>query len=338
MTTLALGLVLVAAFSHATWNLFAKRSSGGAPFVWLCDALSVILYAPLAIIVLLGQHPRIGAVEIAFLLGSAVLHLVYFLLLQRGYRVGDLSLVYPLARGTGPVLSTALAIAIFGERPSPVALLGALLVAVGVFTLTGGLRALRSVGARWAVRYGLLTGVVIAAYTLWDKQAVSALLIPPVLLYYGASLGRIVLLAPYILGRWGAVAEEWRAHRREVLGVALLSPLSYILVLTALAFTPVSYVAPAREISILIGAALGTRLLAEGDAVRRLASAGAMVLGVVALAVGWCGCIVGFSKGRDAEDAQSFLMEDQCLAGHVGRESYAHYIKHGGGDIAEPAA
>jgi len=79
---------------------------------------------------------------------------------------------------------------------------------------------------------------------------------------------------------------EWRIHRFEAIGVALLVPLSYILVLTAMKFTPVSYVAPAREISILIGTAMGTRLLSEGDVQRRLAAAGAMVLGVVALAVG----------------------------------------------------
>ena len=79
---------------------------------------------------------------------------------------------------------------------------------------------------------------------------------------------------------------EWQTHRREAAGVALLAPLSYILVLTALAFTPVTYVAPAREISILIGTVMGARLLAEGDVQRRLAAASAMVLGVVALAVG----------------------------------------------------
>ena len=83
-----------------------------------------------------------------------------------------------------------------------------------------------------------------------------------------------------------AVRAEWQAHRREALVVAVLSPLAYILVLTALVFTPVSYVAPAREIGILIGVIFGARLLAEGHARRRLLAAGAMVLGIVALALG----------------------------------------------------
>ncbi len=88
------------------------------------------------------------------------------------------------------------------------------------------------------------------------------------------------------LRHWRSARNEWRTHRFEAVGVALLVPLSYILVLTALQFTPVSYVAPAREISILIGTVMGTHFLSEGDVRRRLIAAGSMVLGVVGLAVG----------------------------------------------------
>jgi drug/metabolite transporter (DMT)-like permease len=108
----------------------------------------------------------------------------------------------------------------------------------------------------------------------------------PILLDWGANLGRALLLTPFALSHWHETRVEWQTHRREAAGVALLAPLSYILVLTALAFTPVTYVAPAREISILIGTMMGTRWLAEGDAYRRLLGAGAMVAGVIGLAVG----------------------------------------------------
>lgn len=284
MTVFALALVLVSALAHATWNLFAKRAGGGAPFVWLFDSLATLLYAPLALGVILLQRPRVGPEGLLFIAGSAGLHLAYFLLLQRGYRTGDLSLVYPLARGTGPMLSTAAAIAFFGERPTPLALAGALLIGASVFALVSGPGLLG--GGGWAASYGLLTGVVIAAYTLWDKHAVSVLLIPPLLLNWSLGLGRTLLLTPLALRAWEEVRREWRAHRREALVVAVLSPLSYILVLTALVFTPVSYVAPAREVSILVGTLMGTRLLSEGEGSRRLLAAGAMVLGVVALAAG----------------------------------------------------
>lgn len=286
MTLLALSLVLCSAVLHATWNLAAKRAGGGLPFIWLFTALANVIYAPIALIAIIIVRPRLGAIELLFILGSSALHLVYFYFLQRGYRLGDLSLVYPLARGTGPVLSTTAAIMFFGERPTPLALAGAILIGISVFVLTsgGGLRAVATVRA--AVLYGLLTGGVIAAYTLWDKYAVSVILISPLIYDWLNGLGRTAILAPYALRHRPQIVSEWRAHRSQALTVAILSPLAYILVLTALVFTPVSYVAPAREISILIGTIMGTRLLAEGDPGRRLVAASGMVAGVIALAIG----------------------------------------------------
>ena len=114
----------------------------------------------------------------------------------------------------------------------------------------------------------------------------SALLIPPILYDWANYLGRAVLLAPLALRRREEVRAEWSMHRREALGAALLSPLSYILILTALVVSPVSYVAPAREISILIATVMGARLLAEGHAPQRLLAASAIVLGVIALSLG----------------------------------------------------
>jgi drug/metabolite transporter (DMT)-like permease len=220
------------------------------------------------------------------MVGSALLHTAYFVLLNEGYRSGDLSLVYPLARGTGPLLASFAAILFLGERPSALAVGGGLLIVLGVVVLTGNPEKLRASGARKAVVYALVTGTFIAAYTLWDKQAVSKYAVAPVLLDWGANLGRTFLLTPFALRHWEHTRDEWHTHRSEAVGVALLVPLSYILVLTAMEFTPVSYVAPAREISILIGTAMGTGLLAEGDARRRLVAACAMVLGIVALALG----------------------------------------------------
>ena len=286
MTPAALGLVLAAAVIHATWNLLAKRVGGGIAFVWLFGSLASIVYAPLAAAVIVLTRPQIAVVQLIFLAGTAVLHLGYFLTLQGGYRTGDLSLVYPLARGSGPVLSVGAAIILLGERPTPVAMAGAILIGLGIFLLAGNPASLGQPGARRAVGYALLTGAFIAAYTLWDKRAVSTLGIPPILLDWGGNVGRVLLLTPAALARRDDVQALWRAHRGEVVLVAVLTPLAYILVLTAMVFTPVSYVAPAREISILVGTAMGSRLLAEGDAPRRLTAATAIVAGVAALAVG----------------------------------------------------
>lgn len=286
MTYAALALVLGGAFIHALWNLVAKRAGGGAAFVCLFSAVAVVLYAPLVAAIALWQRPHIGAIQLVFIAGTAVLHSGYFLALQRGYQLGDLSLVYPLARGTGPVLTTAAAIAAFGERPGPIALAGTALIAGGIILLASGRQAWGRPNARRAAAYAVLTGVFIAGYSLWDKQAVTTFAIPPVVLDWGDNIGRVALLVPVALVRRADMREIWRRYRREIVLVGALSPMPYILVLTAMVFTPVSYVAPAREIAILAGALIGTRILAEGDAARRMVAAGAMVAGLIALAVG----------------------------------------------------
>ncbi len=284
MTAFALSLLLAAGFVHAGWNYLAKQAGGGPVFVWLFATVSSLVYAPLAALVVYWSKPSIGLAELGVIVATIVVHLIYFLLLQRGYRVGDLSLVYPLARGTGPALSMLLAILLFQERPSPTAIAGGLLVAGGVFALAGGSAALLS--NRTAVGYGLLTGVAIATYTLVDKLGVSTFLIPPLLLVYSIDVGRVVLLAPIAWHRWNEAQREWCEHRRQIVAIGILCPLSYILVLTALVTTPVSYIAPAREVSILIGTVMGTRWLSEGNARRRIPAAVAIVCGVVALAIG----------------------------------------------------
>src|SRR5438477_416108 len=133
----------------------------------------------------------------------------------------------------------------------------------------------------------LANGVCIGTYTLWDNKGVS--IVTPVLYNYGLDLSRAILMAPIALATVNsraAVAGVIRDQRRALFGVALLSPAAYILVLAALTLAPVSYVAPAREISILIGALLGLRLLGEADAGRRIGGALAIVAGVFALALG----------------------------------------------------
>jgi len=277
---------LAAAVIHATWNLINKQASGHATFTWLVAVFSALFYAPAAIAIIEIFQIEIGFVAIGMMAGSAALHSAYFVLLNQGYRTGDLSLVYPLARGTGPLLTCIAAILFLGERPSVIALLGALLIIGGVVVLTGNLTKLRERADQKAVRFALITGIFIAAYTLWDKQAVSHFGIAPLVLDWGANVGRAFLLAPFAFKYSDETITEWREHKYEAIAIAVLIPLSYILVLTAMTFTPVSYVAPAREISILIGTALGARLLAEGDSRRRMAAAVAMVLGVIALAIG----------------------------------------------------
>jgi drug/metabolite transporter (DMT)-like permease len=279
---LALSLVLVAAFAHAGWNLFAKTAHGAAAFVWLGALVGCVLYLPVLAVALVVDPGTLGTMAIGFMVVSGALHSAYFVLLQRGYRHGDLSLVYPLARGTGPLLATVAAIVLLAERPSALALVGAALIVGAVLSLAT--RPGEGQGA--AVAFALMTGVSIAAYTIWDKEAVGDQGISPIVYFWGLGLINTLLLTPWVLHRREALRIAWETSRPQALGVGLLSPLAYILVLFALAEAPVSYVAPAREVSILIAAVLGTTVLAEEGLAHRLVAAAGIVLGITALALG----------------------------------------------------
>ena len=286
MSALALGLVLAAAVLHATWNYLLKRSGGGTVFVWSFATLSALIYAPVVLVLLWWKEPALGWESLVLMLGSAVIHTAYYLLLDRGYRRGDLSLVYPLARGSAPLVTVLVAVLLLHEKPTAVALAGALLIAGGAVMLTGNLKRLKETGNLPAVGFALLTGCMISSYTVVDKLAVSAYLVPPLLQDWAANLGRVVIMMPMALRERSEWRRVWRRSRNDIVAVAVLCPLSYILVLSAMVFTPVSYVAPAREISILVAALIGAHLLAEADARRRLFGAGAMVLGIICLAAG----------------------------------------------------
>ena len=289
MTGLALGLVLASAFIHASWNFLLKKSGGGAGLITAASCLSLAVYAPIVAAALWfqGGYP-FRPEHLLLMAGSGMIHTAYFLLLDRAYRSGgDLSIVYPLARATGPLLTIVVAIVLLGERPGPAALAGAVLIGVSALVLTGNPFAWHRGDARHAVGFALATGCMIAVYTIWDKASVAAFLIPPLLYDWGANAFRVTVLLPIARRQApGAMARAWAERRGTVIAIALLSPLSYILVLTAMVFTPVSLVAPAREVSILFAALMGAHLLREGDLGRRVVAALGMVLGIGGLALG----------------------------------------------------
>lgn len=279
-----LSLVLLAACCHATWNLFVKRINGGAELIWLFSTISSLLYLPLLLWVIIAERPEFGLLQIGFILGSALIHLGYFLLLQTGYRKGDLSLVYPVARATGPLLSSSFAVLVLGEVMTPPMAVGAAIIVFGVLMLSGGIKA----GARRpssSLAFGLSTGVLIGSYTVWDAYAVSILLVPPLVLDYATNISRAVLLAPIAHRRRALVRQHWRDHRAGVLAIAILSPLAYILVLYAMTFTPVAYVAPTRELSVVLSVLAGSILLGEGQLKWRLSWGMVIVCGTAILAL-----------------------------------------------------
>jgi drug/metabolite transporter (DMT)-like permease len=286
--------------AHASWNLFSKQAAqaGAARFVWLMSATAAVLYAPVLAVSLIISPPQLTARSWLFLAGTGILQVGYFLFLQRAYRAGDLSAVYPIGRGTGALLAAVGGLVLLGERPGPVTLAGIALLVGGVIVLgmpgrrpgPGSPRAGpdRSGAAMSpaAIGFALVTGLFIATYTIWDKIAVTTVGNPPLLQGYASVLGMAVMLTPVALADRGRLRQVWQRYWRQAVGAGLLSPLAYILVLVAMTFTAVAAVAPAREVSVLIGVLLGRRLLGEGGLARRLAGAAAIVAGIIAVALG----------------------------------------------------
>ena len=288
MTGLALALVVFSAFVHASWNFVLKKSGGGTGLVACASLTSLIVYAPIVAVATWIVGYSFQPIHLALMFASGMIHTFYFLLLDRAYRSGgDLSIVYPLARSTGPLITIVVAVMLLGERPGPTAIAGALLIGASALLLTGNPFAWHKSEARHAVGFALLTGCVIAGYTIFDKASVAAWLIPPLLYDWGCNLFRVCVLVPFTRHRApGSIAAAWRERKGAVIAIALGSPLSYILVLTAMVFTPVSLVAPAREVSILFAALMGAHFLQEGDLARRVVAAIGMVLGISGLALG----------------------------------------------------
>ena len=275
---LVVALVAAAAIAHASWNVALKRSGAGGPvFLWLAFVVGAVLFAPIGIWSIV-EH---GGPWLWLALVCGALQIAYFFLLQEAYRRADISVVYPLARGTGPLLSVVLAVLLFHERPGTLALVGAAVVIAGVVVIgLAGSRQLNRAGVLW----GSAVGVVIATYTIWDTNAVINGGMPP-LGYYWAIASAALLLAPVALRRPALVRATAQQHWPTILIVGVLSPLAYVLILLAVQFAPVSLIAPAREVSVVLVSLVGVIWLKEPHPVQRLVGAAVVLLGVALLAL-----------------------------------------------------
>ena len=255
----------------------ARRSSGRRP----CSALSACCPSrSRAECSTTARRSPLAIVALAIV--SGLLHTVYFVLLQRGYATGDLSLVYPLARGTRADPGDRGSDRPARRAPGALALAGTAAIAVGVLLLL----ATRGLAHGSALVYALLTGLLIGVYTVWDGHAVRGSHAEPLVYLLITMITIVVALSPAALREGATVRLLLREHRGVVAAVGVLSPLAYALVLFATRLAGVAYVAPLREVSILIGTVIGAYYFAERGGWQRLAGAAAIVAGVLALALG----------------------------------------------------
>lgn len=292
MTLTAVILILVAGLAHSGWNLLAKGSKDPLSFLWAALGASVVLFAPFG--VWAGATYPPPPVGWGILCVSVTLEVIYVWALGRSYRTGDLSVVYPVARGVSPLLAAPLGVVLLGESVSSQAVFGISVIVLGILTAhltaftAASVRGLLGALNRPATRYAVVAGICTGAYSTVDKVGVGFVW-PPLyayLIYVGTAIGLTALLT---LGGARPARGVWdgaRAGLLPVLAAGFLNPMGYGLILVALALSPVSYVAPAREVSVGIAVFLGAVVLHEPSPLPRLAGAALIALGFYLLATG----------------------------------------------------
>lgn len=290
MSLTALTLVLTAALVHATWNYFLKKANATRPFWWLVYIITAVITVPALFIYdpqALSNITPIGWLVIAL---SAPIHVIYGQVLQIGYKKSDYSIVYPTARGTGPLITVLCAVLILGDRPSFWGWIGIALILASIVLLAMPHKQdkqTQDLRIRAGIFWGFLTGCFIAGYSFCDAWAVQQETgLTPLSFYFPSIAVRAIVFAPFIM-----MHANWKAESKEILTTPRLqkalavvtvgSPLAYILVLYAMSIAPLAYVAPSREVGMMIGVVLGGLLLRERLSVTRLAGVIGMTLGVI---------------------------------------------------------
>ena len=286
MTTVAIGLVVASAFAHAGWNFIAKRGPAGPAYTWVLVVSEAIAIAPLGIILIVADHVHFSWTFVWVIVLAGALQAVYFMVLRAGYARGDLSLVYPISRGTGALLATIAGIVLIGERPGLISLAGAAVIVVAVLVLTNPQRGPKSL-QRAAILLALAAGLAIAVDSWWDRRAVVDLAIPIVFYSWAAAVTEAVWLTPAMLmdrQRLRSALRHWPSA--TIAGVMRFAAYAFILLAYSWQGAPLSLVAPLRETGILVAVWLGGSMLGEEDRKRRLIASVGIVAGGLLLVAG----------------------------------------------------
>lgn len=286
MEFLPLTLVIASAFSHASWNVLAKSGTDKESFFWLMNVTSLFTLLPL--FYLLMPDWSFPHAAVPFMILSGVAETLYFVSLGSAYEIGDLSVVYPLARSS-PLFVVVLAVAFLGEKISPSGFAGIILVVLGVYTihlrslsLGDFLSPIRSLRGR-ASQFALLTAIWTTSYSLFDKMGVTT--VGPFVYAFWLDFFILLFMTPVVIWRrgWRMVAGEWKASNVRLIVAGFLARFGYILVLVAMSLAQVSYILALRQLSVVLGAAAGVFLLKEEYGRIRVLSSIIIFLGVYIL-------------------------------------------------------
>jgi drug/metabolite transporter (DMT)-like permease len=279
----ALLLLIASAFLHTGWNYLVKRVVAKQIFTWWTLTMGCLFYIPL-----IWLHwpipPKIWFYAIASALGEAI----FFISLVRAYEFGDFSLVYPVARGAAPAMLSIWTLIFLGEQPTPGGVAGLLTLIVGL-TLVGGASLIMRRGSTRVSLHGLFSALLIAfwisVYSVIDGAAVR-LWVPQG--YCGLILSLTALfLTPVIFSKHSPhdIFAVLRTNFFRIVAVAILMLVTYVFVLAAYQIAKVSYVAAIREMSVILAALAGWRLMGEEFGLIRTAGSILIFLGILCIAI-----------------------------------------------------
>ncbi|MCD9025453.1 DMT family transporter [Cohnella silvisoli] len=280
MTLIAVLLVILSGLIHSIWNLFAKRSINKNVFLWYCQWAAIVIFLPLVLIEIrtIEYIPLAGWLLV---IASMLFHGVYVLLLAKTYTIGDMSQVYPLMRGTSPLVVPVIGVLILGENLRFQGWIGIVCIVVGIY-LVGDLKT----KGRWnfsnrSIILAVMVGIMITSYTIVDKVTLKYL--PAITLNEATNIGNLIALT-YITIKSNGLRQEWRINWKTIILGGVLAPGGYILFLKVLETMPVSQLAPMREIGTVFGTLMGIFILQESQGRNRIIASILITIGIIMLA------------------------------------------------------
>ncbi len=275
MSIMTFLLIVFAAFLHAYWNFTTKKVSGNIRVLYCGLLLASGISAPF--FVLLFSWNQIHN-AFFYIVATGVIHAAYFLFLCKAYEKGDISMVYPVARGCGIAGTALIAVFFLHEQLSALGVYGIASISIG--TILVGMKIDRKIAPFEGIVYALFVGSMITCYSVVDKIAVS--IINPLLYIFCMAFGTVIFLTPFVLfDKRQNLISTWKTHKRQsgIIGIGSMG--TYLIILFAFQMAKVSYVVAVREVSVAFGAFLGITLLHEPYSKRKVAGIFGIVLGMM---------------------------------------------------------
>lgn len=280
MGGIAFVLVLLSAMLHAGWNFLTKRVSGNLSVLYIGITAMCAVLLPFVFFFSALEPPAPSGYY--FIIATGVVHALYFFVLSQAYKYGNISTVYPVARGFGVIGTAIVALIWLNESVSFLGLCGIVSTGLGIFVI--GTSVKKGIESRKGLWFALLVGFTMIGYSIIDKAAMSS--VNPVIYIFWLFLLSMLLLTPYmIVSRRRELAIAWKQYKKYALIIGLGATAGYLLILYVFRMVQVSYVVAVRESSVVLGSFLGVLFLHEAISIRKLLGIIMVVAGLIMVRV-----------------------------------------------------